>query len=155
MQPGQAGKAEGTFGIEVNGVSGEVLRVNGRPAPEILSSLAVFDSHCARSYLDEEGDFAYVPYGLDILKGLADSCNKLKRMVDTEQALSRVDTTAFNELVEDTVVGQLIRSLSHQTSRDHVENLATLTPEEMAMSEELEQRNRALRKATPEKKQAD
>jgi hypothetical protein len=75
----QVGNAAATFEIEVNGTPAEVGWVNGKAAAPTLSSLAVFDSRCARSYLDDEGDYAYVPYGLDILEGLAVACKKLLR----------------------------------------------------------------------------
>jgi len=145
----QTGNAEATFEVEVNGTPNEIPWVNGKAAPEILSSLAIFDSHCARSYLDEEGDFAYVPYGLDILEGLAGACKKLKGMVETEQALFMVEMTAFKELVGDTSVGRLIAGLSHRTPPKQVETLATITPAEMARRDELD---RSLKEGNPKEK---
>jgi hypothetical protein len=82
----QTGNAEATFEVEVNGVAEDIGWVNGNAAAPTLSSLAVFDSRCARSYLDEEGDYAYVPYGLDILEGLAGACKKLKGKIEMEHA---------------------------------------------------------------------
>ncbi len=145
----QTGNAEATFEIQVNGTPDEVAWVNGKPAPEILSSMAVFDSRCARSYLDEEGDFAYVPYGLDILEELAGACTKLKRMIETEQALSIPDRTAFADLAGDTIVGRLISGISHQTKPEQVEVLATVTPEEMAIRDGLD---KILKEGNPKEK---
>jgi len=134
----QAGKAEATFEIEVNNVNEEVAWVNGKAASAKLSSLAVFDTRCARSYLDDEGDFAYVPYGLDILEGLAGACKKLKGMVDAAYAQSAPDKSAFVDLTGATVVGKLITGLSHRTKPEHVEALATLTAEETTQHAELD-----------------
>lgn len=145
----QTGNAEATFEIEVNGTPDDVVWVNGKPAADILSSLAVFDSRCARSYLDEEGDFAYVPYGLDILEGLAGACKKLKLMIEKEQTHFTVDKTAFAEMVGDTAVGKLLASLSHKTSREQVEKLATLTAKEIARRDELDKN---LKEGNPKEK---
>lgn len=146
LPPAQAGNAEATFEIEVNGVSEEVGWANGKAAPDILSSPAVFDTHCARSYLDDEGDFAYVPYGLDILEGLAGASKKLKAMVETESAQSAPDRSAFADLTGETVVGKLIASLSFRTKLEQVEKLATLTAEETALHTDLD---KSLKEASP------
>ena len=70
----QAGNAEAAFELSMAGAAKEVTWANGKSAPQELSALAIFDSRCARAYLDDENDFAYVPYGLDILEGLAQAC---------------------------------------------------------------------------------
>lgn len=146
LPPAQAGNAEATFEIEVNGVPEEVGWANGKAAPAILSSQAVFDTRCARSYLDDEGDFAYVPYGLDILEGLAGASKKLKTMVETESAQSAPDRSAFVDLIGETVVGKLIASLSYRTKLEQIEKLATLTAEETALHSELD---KSLKEASP------
>lgn len=146
LPPAQAGNAEATFEIEVNGVPEEVGWANGKVAPAILSSPAVFDTRCARSYLDDEGDFAYVPYGLDILEGLAGASKKLKTMVETESAQSAPDRSAFVDLIGETVVGKLIASLSYRTKLEQIEKLATLTAEEAALHSELD---KSLKEASP------
>lgn len=143
----QTGNAEATFDIEVNGIHGDVPWVNGAPAPEILSSLAVFDSRCARSYLDEEGDFAYIPYGLDILEGLAGACKKLKTMIELEHARYAPDRAAFSDLGGETAVGKLISGLSHQTKLEQAEKkIRKLTePYGLVPLEELERREEQAR----------
>jgi energy-coupling factor transporter ATP-binding protein EcfA2 len=146
LPPAQAGNAEASFEIEVNGVTDEVGWINGKVASAILSSLAVFDTRCARSYLDDEGDFAYVPYGLDILEGLAGACKKLKGMVETEYAQSTPDKSAFDDLTGMTEVGKLIATLSHKTKPEQVETLANLAAEETARHAELD---KALKETSP------
>lgn len=76
-EPGTAGPAEATFELHVDGVEQEVKWTFGAVAPAELSSISIFDSHCARAYLDNHGDFAYVPYGLDILKKMVDESPRL------------------------------------------------------------------------------
>jgi len=62
----QTGKAESVFEIKIDGSAQDEHWTDGKAAPAALSSFAIFDSHCARAYLDSEDDFSYVPYGLDV-----------------------------------------------------------------------------------------
>lgn len=149
LPPDSAAKAEATFEIEVNEKSEEVLWRDGQTPPVILSTMAVFDMRCARSYLDDEGDFSYVPYGLDILEGLAGACKKLKGMIETEVTQSAVDLTTFGHLTGETDVGKMIVSLCHKTKPEKVETLAGLTPEALANHGILE---KSLKEVNPKEK---
>ena len=132
LPAGKAGAPEAAFEIAVDGVAKDVAWTQGKAAPPELSSFAIFDSRCARAYLDSEDDFSYVPYGLDVFEGLAKVCKQLKTLVDTEHAQSAVDLTAFVPLQGDTLVGKLIASLTAKTTTAQVDALATLTPEDVA-----------------------
>jgi len=149
LAAGTTGVASATFEVSINGTPQELLWTDGQAAPAALSSLAVFDSHCARNYLDQEGDFAYVPYGLDILTKLTEVCKQLKARLDTENGQFTVDTGAFATLQGPTAVGQLIAKLSHSTKPEVVEQLATLTPNETARLDEL---GRSLKESDPKAK---
>lgn len=129
---GKAGVPEAAFEIAVDGVAKDAQWTQGKAAPPELSSFAVFDSRCARAYLDSEDDFSYVPYGLDVFEGLAKVCKQLKTSIDTEHAQSAADLTAFVPLQGDTLVGKLIAALSAKTTKTQIDALATLTPEELA-----------------------
>jgi recombinational DNA repair ATPase RecF len=124
--------AEADFEIVVDGEAQDVHWINGTPAPPPLSSLAIFDSRCARAYLDNEDDFSYVPYGLDVFEGLAKLCRQLKTMLDTEHSQSAPDLTAFVPLQGQTEVGNLIVALSAKTTQAQINALGDLTPEEMS-----------------------
>ena len=137
LAPNDTGKAEATFEVEVNGTPAEVKWVNGTATDPVLSSLAVFDARCARSYLDEEGDFAYVPYGLDILEGLAGACRKLKGRIEEERGQNLVDKTPFEDLKGATAVGELLAALSPNTPPTQVEALAAVTQADLARREQL------------------
>ncbi|HEY9197883.1 AAA family ATPase [Thiobacillus sp.] len=141
--------AEAAFEIVVNGVTQDVHWINGKAAPPELSSFAIFDSRCARAYLDSEDDFSYVPYGLDVFEGLAKVCKQLKTLIDTEHTQSAADLTAFAPLQGDTPVGKLIATLSAKTTKAQIEALATLTPEELAKHAELD---KGLKENNPKEK---
>lgn len=151
LPTGKAGVAEAAFEIAVNGIAQDVHWINGKPAPPELSSLAIFDSRCARAYLDSEDDFSYVPYGLEVFEGLANVCKQLKTKIDTEHAQSAADLTAFAPLQGDTSVGKLITSLSAKTTIEQIAALATLTPEELAQHSGL---NISLKEGNPKEKAA-
>jgi hypothetical protein len=132
-EPGKAGPPQATFELHVDGVEQEVQWTLGQVAPAQLSSIAIFDSHCARAYLDNHGDFAYVPYGLDILKKLVDALGTLKAMATKEHGQSVPDSTLFAELAQTkTKVGTLLSSLSAKTKPSDVEALAIWSEEKKA-----------------------
>lgn len=62
-----ADAATADFDALVDGEAAEYQWTDGKESPAQLSSIAIFDSRCARAYVDNQGDFSYVPYGLDIL----------------------------------------------------------------------------------------
>jgi ABC-type cobalamin/Fe3+-siderophores transport system ATPase subunit len=144
------GPAQATFELVVDGQSTEVAWKHGKETPEELSSIAIFDSHCARAYLDNTGDFAYVPYGLDILKKLVDVAAKLKEKATKEHGENLPDTTAFSELAKTkTAVGTLLSQLSEKTKADAIEKLATMSEVE---TKQLADLVAALNEADPKQK---
>lgn len=140
--------AEADFEIAVNGKEQDVHWVNGVAAPPELSTLSIFDSRCARAYLDNEDDFSYVPYGLDVFEGLARACKQLKTMIETEHGQFTVDLSAFAPLQGDTTVGKLIKTLS-KTTIAQIDALATLSSEELAQHVELD---KSLKENNPKEK---
>lgn len=148
----QAGAAEAVFELSINDVAQDAIWTHGKAAPQQLSSLAIFDSRCARAYLDEEDDFAYVPYGLDILEGLGHVCKQLDALVKTEHAQNAPDTNVFADLGSDSsAVGKLIASLSAKTKPEQVEALATISVEEATRRESLD---KSLKADNPKEKAA-
>ncbi|OGT88368.1 MAG: hypothetical protein A2286_05145 [Gammaproteobacteria bacterium RIFOXYA12_FULL_61_12] len=139
LTPNQVGKPEAEFDLVINGQPITTKWEDGTPALDALSNIAIFDSRCARAYLDEEGDFAYVPYGLDILEELAKACAKLKAMLDEEGRKNAVSSAIYAHLANSsTVVGKLITSLSGKTKPAAVEALVTLSNEEETKRLEIE-----------------
>ncbi len=133
----KVGNAKAVFEISVNETIYDVNWINGKVAPYELSSLGIFDSRCARAYLDSEDDFSYVPYGLDIFEGLANVCRQLKVSIEEELTQYGVDFTVFNSLQGKTAVGKLIDTLSEETPVAQIEKLATLTDQEVGKHAEL------------------
>jgi len=119
----------------------------------LLSSISVFDSRCARSYLTAEQDVAYLPYGLDIVENMARSViPELERRLSAD--ISAIDTNiyVFNHLAGETKVGALISKLSARTNPKTVEALGTLSQEE---EKKIEALGKALAEADPITKAGD
>jgi len=150
IEPNKAGLPQAVFELIVDGESLEVEWTFGKESPEQLSSIDIFDSHCARAYVDNQGDFAYVPYGLDILEGLVNVCKKLRAMVTKEQSDNKPNIELFATLGKtQTQVGKLLTLLSVKTKPQDVETLATLTG---ADQERLVSLNKTLAEADPKQK---
>ncbi|MCI4029472.1 AAA family ATPase [Dickeya dianthicola] len=145
----KAGNAQASFDIAIDGTAKEVVWQQGKEAPPELSSFAIFDARCARAYLDNEDDFSYVPYGLDVFEALAKVCQQLKTSIETEQKQSAVDLAAFAHLQGETAVGKLISVLSAKTTTAQIEALAVLKPEELEQREMLE---KSLKENNPKEK---
>jgi hypothetical protein len=149
-EPNKSGPAQATFELIVDGDPLEVEWTFGKEAPEHLSSIAIFDSHCSRAYIDNHGDFAYVPYGLDIIEGLVNACTKLRTMVTKEQDDNKPNVELFAALSKtQTQVGKLLVSLSAKTNPANIEALATLNEAEQ---ERLASLNKTLAETDPKQK---
>ena len=147
----ERGTPEATFEININGEIKEERWIDGTPGHDSLSTIAIFDRRCARAYVDEEDDFSYVPYGLDIFKGLANVCDQLKVKIKQEQVQYTPDLNQFSDLIGTPGVGILIENLSEQTDPAEVETLTSLKPEDFEQHDILE---RSLRISNPKEKAA-
>lgn len=150
LPSGKVGKAQATFEILIDGVSSHLTWTDGASPPDSLSSISIFDNRCARAYIDEQDDFSYVPYGLDIFSELAGACNRLKTMLDNEYIQSAPNLAAFSTLsITPTAVGNLLNTLSAKTTPQLVDDLATLTEQDIARHTELE---KSLKEVNPKEK---
>jgi recombinational DNA repair ATPase RecF len=148
----QTGKAEAAFDVLIDGQITELKWTDGTVSPEELSSMAIFDTHCARAYLDEQGDFSYSPYGFDILGGLAKLCARMKQLADAEYATSAPNSAPFSHLSnQETAVGKAITSLSAKTKLQDIDALAKLSKEEIERHTTLD---KTLKEENPKEKAA-
>jgi AAA15 family ATPase/GTPase len=142
--------ASAIFEVTIDGQQHDLQWVHGTAAPEQLSEIAIFDSHCARAYVDNAGDFAYAPYGLDILEGLVRACTLIKTKITQELSLNQPNKDQLLHVANSsTKVGRLVSSLSARTNVAEVEALANLSGDEI---ERLAILNKALSAADPKQK---
>ncbi len=135
------------FDVKVAGVSEEIIWSRDAKSPDRLSTISVFDSKCARSYITTEKDVAYLPYGLDIVENLANLVlPKLSELLDAEINSIDVDKLPFEHLLGETEVGKAIGGLSAKSDADAISCLGTLTEDDSKRITELEV---ALKEADP------
>jgi energy-coupling factor transporter ATP-binding protein EcfA2 len=127
------------FDIEVSGKDEEMAWSRDSPSPDQLSTIGVFDSKCALSYLTTEQDVAYLPYGLDIVENLANQVlPKLTQMLNDEINAIDIDKQAFDHLLGDTEVGKQIGGLTAYSDPFPITALGTLSEEETKRLAELD-----------------
>lgn len=150
IDPAKAGSPSANFEVSVDGAKADLAWTFGNPAPEPLSEIAIFDTHCARAYIDNHGDFAYRPYGLDILESLVVLCGKLKGMATQEKATNASSNIAYEAISNtDTATGKALLDIPGTTKASDIEVLATLTQVD---HERLGLLNKILAEADPKQK---
>lgn len=131
LEPSTRRPAQATFEAEIDGVATDLPWNDGHEPPEPLSDIAIFDSHCARAYIDNQGDFAYSPYGLDILEGLVGACNRLKARALAEKTANAPNNAAYAVLAgEQTEVGKKLRGIPAITTSEDIETLCSISETE-------------------------
>ncbi|MDI1267870.1 MAG: AAA family ATPase [Polaromonas sp.] len=124
--------AKASFDVLVDGEKAELAWTFGQASPEQLSELAIFDAECARAYVDNDGDFAYSPYGLDIIRDLVKLCDEFTARLRKEKADNVPNKDQFAALAATkTKVGQALVQLEKH-SPQAIEELASLTEEQAA-----------------------
>ncbi|MBT9540579.1 AAA family ATPase [Thiobacillus sp.] len=150
LDPKQVGTPSATFEAMIDGVAMDLAWTYGLPSPEPLSEIAIFDTHCARAYIDNQGDFAYRPYGLDILEGLVAVCNKLKTRATEEKTANAPSNAIYTALAnEQTRVGKALLGIPKTTKPEEIEALATLSDAE---NERLDLLTKTLAEPDPKQK---
>ncbi|MBK6737942.1 MAG: hypothetical protein IPG64_08465 [Haliea sp.] len=135
------------FDVKVAGALEEIAWSRDSTSSNRLSTISVFDSKCARSYITAEQDVAYLPYGLDIVENLANQVlPKLTEMLEAEIVGINVDTLPFQHLINKTKVGEAIENLSFKSDADTITSLGTLTEDDTKRMVDLE---KALKEANP------
>lgn len=86
---------------------------------EELASIAVFDSKCARLYVEKEGELAYRPYGLETFDQLGDSYMRMKRQLAEEAASIQAPrwTTVFEQAEVKAAVEALLRDETEENKK--------------------------------------
>jgi len=152
LPAGEAGPATASFSVMLDGEAVELVWQDGVEPPAPLADVSIFDSYCARAYIDNQGDFAYAPYGLDILEGLVGACTLLKARTLQEKAASAPSDAAYSALaVGDTRVGETLRGIPHTTSAADIVRVAVFDP---PAAERLALIDKALAEADPKQKAA-
>jgi energy-coupling factor transporter ATP-binding protein EcfA2 len=112
------------------GTDGSADWVDGAAAPSLLAKIGVFDTRCARVFVDDQAEVSYIPYGMDILRDLATGLQSVQRVLEAEAGAAKFDRRMLAPLEGDTVVGKLVDSLKPTTDPKVLKVLAELSDEE-------------------------
>lgn len=146
----QQGTPEAEIVISLDGEKKKLSWNANQPDLPHMSTLSVFDSSCARAYLDAEQDVAYLPYGLDVIENLANVIlPELNSRLSTEIDTLAVDMGQFDDVALDTTAGEFIESLSAKSDPAKLEMLANISNDEKARADELKM---ALEESDPKAK---
>jgi len=138
------------FKIQLGGQPSTVSWAKNKPAPVELATIAVFDTHCARAYLDQHQEVAYLPSGLDVVENLAQVVMpKLLEKLNAEILAIDTSKDALGHLVGSTKVGKLVTALSGNTQLTEIDLLAAMCEDEAAKMEAL---RKTLAEADPKTK---
>ncbi|MCC6697937.1 MAG: hypothetical protein IT365_20090 [Candidatus Hydrogenedentes bacterium] len=100
------------FDFTVDGQAQSVIWEEGKPCPNELAGFAVFDSRCARIYVDEKNDVSYVPYGMDIFQKLVELCNRFRGLMVTERDAINLHPSFLDEFNLETETGKLVAGVN-------------------------------------------
>lgn len=132
--------ARARFEWVAGGVAEAANWTDGAPPPTPLARVAVFDSLCARVFVDEQAAVSYLPYGMDVLTGLSACMEKAQKLLEQERHVARFDKTLLASLsTGETDVARLVAAVSRKTNPKDVERLAKLSDEEQKELAELTQ----------------
>src|SRR5258705_9127281 len=123
-------------------------------SPPELSQVSVFDAATATVYAEERTDVAFRPFGLDVFPKLVNACDRLRALIQHEISSLGPDRQ-FTELLGETPVGDLLRSLTKEGAENTVTNLARLTDAEHARLQELDRVVLELDAITPGRRAAE
>ena len=62
LAPGKSGKATAVFDLLINGAASSVTWIDNQAVPDVLGAISIFDSRCARAYIDEQDDFSTIAF---------------------------------------------------------------------------------------------
>ncbi|OHB55077.1 MAG: hypothetical protein A2173_07935, partial [Planctomycetes bacterium RBG_13_44_8b] len=109
-------------GLIGNSQPQEFKWVDGTNAHEILGSICVFDSKCARIIIDEDNEVVYLPYGANVFNELTTLCQKFKGALEAERPQAIPITEP--DIPFSTKAGKFIAALNASTT---IEDLNTAT----------------------------
>lgn len=98
--------------------------------PQRLSQISVFDSHCARVFVDDQAKVLFVPDGMDVIHGLSDALGHIQRLVEADRKTNHFDHTQLDVLAGTTAVGTAHSKLGRKSDPETFKKLAELSAEE-------------------------
>lgn len=93
--------------------------VDGGDENDILSSICVFDSKCARVIIDKKNQADYLPYGTHVFGDLANLIKNIRAKLENEKP--KAEKPIIEKLDPNTKAGKFYNSLSRSTQIEEIE----------------------------------
>ncbi len=129
---------EANFELQVNGTEKTIKWISGQEPPDFLKELAVFDSNCARLYINAEAEIQFLPYKLDSLTELAKCFDVIRDMLDKIRPKVEEIPDDLKNVDQETEVARILRDLD-KAPPEQVARLSELSDNELHRLEELEE----------------
>jgi energy-coupling factor transporter ATP-binding protein EcfA2 len=152
---GPRGPARATIEIAIDGADHTENWTHGAQAADCLAHLAVFDSGCARVFLDGANEVVYIPYGLDVFQQLASLCGTLKQQLQREISQLPPPPAVLTTFLPSTVAGKLIAGLSDSTTDKQLQTIAALSGKDSERLGQLEELTAAWKTNQPKARAAE
>lgn len=101
--------------------------IDATEAPSALSQISVFDSNCARVFLDSQAQVLFVPGGLEVMHGLAAEMTEIHGRLVAEMQGDSLDLSPLSNLAGPHVVGREYERLSSRSTPQEFQALASLS----------------------------
>lgn len=124
------GKASASFVIRENNADQTIEWREDGSSDRRLGNIFVFDTQCSDHYIEEDDGTAFIPFGLDVLGKLGESCENLKlRLTERQRGLRTAieDTKRGWRLQPDTITGTLVESLAASTDPSTIDAASVWT----------------------------
>lgn len=134
--------AEAVLLYSVGGVTQAPLTWKDNGVVPVLSAVSVFDSSCAAIHIGNKNDIASKPFGLDIPDELADTCKRLEKLIDSEQAVAKANQQVMFAKPSwriSTKAGKALSTLNALSDVKAMQTLALVTTAEQGRIKELKE----------------
>jgi hypothetical protein len=116
--PGPGPRAEFLLAVGTSKVS---VTWTPEQAPEEMAGIAVFDSRCARLYVDKAGEVAFLPYGLDVFPALCELMDEFAERLALQIRQLEANPIVLPRLPENTEAAGFLKALSGATGDAGIE----------------------------------
>lgn len=152
---GPRSPARAIIEVAVDGTDHTEIWTHGTQAAPCLASLAVFDSGCARVFLDSANEVVYIPYGLDIFERLATLCGSLKQLLQKEINQLPAEPAVLATFFPSTIAGKLIAGLTSNTTEEQLKSILPLSSDDVERLNQLEELTAAWKTNQPKARAAE
>lgn len=102
----------------------------GDQPPPALREISIFDSKSASVYVTEASEIAYLPYGMDLLPRLAQTCDRVRDHIKAEIESLEEKRNEFESITDECEVRKALDNLSGKDAKKTIETLRKLSSDE-------------------------